>query len=132
MDENNEKIVLKLKKLQEQEINKTKKTFNTIKNLSFYSFFPVFAAFLYTNERSDYYNNKANIILSMPVDQWNKYRLSEIIDRANFFNNTQQVFRNTSILLLITAGIFQLLELEMDDVGVGVDQDKNIGIFYRW
>ena len=132
MDENNEKIVLKLKKLQEQEINKTKKTFNTIKNLSFYSFFPVFAAFLYTNERSDYYNNKANIILSMPADQWNKYRLSEIIDRANFFNNTQQVFRNTSILLLITAGIFQLLELEMDDVGVGVDQDKNIGIFYRW
>jgi len=68
----------------------------------------------------------------MEVSQWSKYNINQVYDRAIFFNNAQQFFKNTSIIMLITAGILQLLELEMDDVGVGVDQDKNLGIFYKW
>ena len=52
--------------------------------------------------------------------------------KKNFFNLSRQFFRNSSIVLLMTAAILQVLELEMDDVGVGVDSDKNLGIYWKF
>ncbi|HOJ50254.1 MAG TPA: PEGA domain-containing protein [Spirochaetota bacterium] len=128
-ENNNIKIILKK---YNYEVEEKKKTINKIKNFTFYSFFPFFAGFIYTKERADYYQSKFETIQSMEVSQWSKYNINQVYDRAIFFNNAQQFFKNTSIIMLITAGILQLLELEMDDVGVGVDQDKNLGIFYKW
>lgn len=109
-----------------------KKNINFIKNLSFYSFFPVLGAFLYCQERYEFYAEKRELIYNQYANQAHLYNYDEVLKKENFFNLSRQFFRNSSIILLMTAAILQVLELEMDDIGVGVDGDKNLGIYWKF
>ncbi len=98
-----------------------RKKINKFKNIAFFTFFPIFGAYLYCEERAGYY-----------LDKFDSTGDRAIEDKKLFFDNASQVFRNTSIGLLITALILQIIEVEMDDVGVGVDKDKRLGVYIKW
>lgn len=133
------KLELMLKK-ENPEQNKTKNIINKIKNAAFYTFFPVVGAYLYFNERYEYYQEKSDYYLEQTnnselstSDQWDAYqKLLSVEKRRKFFETSNQFFRGSAVFLLITAGILQIVELQMDDVGVGIDQDKNLGVYFRY
>ena len=106
---------------------------NFYKNLAFYSFFPMFGAYLYTEQRTQYYSDKMAATVESATHPDNSGAgLTRLNDKFQMYNTATQFFRNGSIMLLITAAILQGVELEMDDVGIGVDQDKRLGVYIKW
>lgn len=140
------KLELKKEKLNLEE---DRKTIRLIKNFAFYSFFPFLVGHIYANEKTDYYKEKNDYYTSQNstyADQYNNNPTQENYNllnqsyenlvktnkKYNNFNTMNQFFRNGSVMLLITAAIFQILDLQMDDIGMGIDQDKNLGIYIKW
>jgi hypothetical protein len=58
--------------------------------------------------------------------------VEELNSKYKFYETSHQFFRGSTIFLLITAAVLQIVELEMDDVGIGIDRDKNLGIYMKW
>jgi hypothetical protein len=115
---------------------RTRETVNLFKNIAFYSFFPSLAAFLYTQERYDFYAEKFNYYGSLSATERSEfesqYNVEELNSKYKFYETSHQFFRGSTIFLLITAAVLQIVELEMDDVGIGIDRDKNLGIYMKW
>lgn len=119
--EQEKKILVQLKR-ENEGFENYRDTVHLFKNVAFYSFFPSLAIYIYSKERFDYYLEKLN------VDPTNQSALK----KYNFYSNSYQFFRGASVFLLVTAAILQIVELNMDDVGVGVDEDRNLGVFFRF
>ncbi|HCL55742.1 MAG TPA: hypothetical protein DHW82_01865, partial [Spirochaetia bacterium] len=122
-------VSIQLKK-ESLNLEEDRKTINTIKNFAFFSFFPFLGAHMYCQEKTDYYKEKFDVLQALKEENNEGFikavnmGLNETYKKYDFYQTAAQFFKNGSIMLLFTAAILQITELEMDDVGIGIDSDK--------